>query len=200
MIKAFLFDYGGVMTASEQGNSLFASLGEAFGISLDQAQTTLAPLWRDFLKGTFEEDDFWEAAEEKLGRQAPPEKRHIWNAWDKQARSLPEMQELVATLRNAGYTVGLLSNAIPNTEQEIRENGGYAPFDFLVISCKVGTAKPEIAIYQQALAHLPGILPSEIVFIDDQERCLTPAREMGMHTILATSSSQIITDVHKLTM
>ncbi|HMH70396.1 MAG TPA: HAD-IA family hydrolase, partial [Candidatus Saccharimonadales bacterium] len=79
-----------------------------------------------------------------------------------------------------------------------RLGGGYDRFDFHVKSCEVGYAKPELEIYEIAMKHLKGLKPEEVVFTDDRERFLVPARAMGMQAILATSSHQVIRDIHRL--
>ncbi len=111
---------------------------------------------------------------------------------------IPEMETLINELRSKNYKVGLLSNVIPNTAKDIREHGGYRSFDFTVLSYELGIAKPELDIYEFAMKQLTDTKPSEVVFIDDQERCLIPAREMGIRTILAMNTKQIITDVRDI--
>jgi epoxide hydrolase-like predicted phosphatase len=111
---------------------------------------------------------------------------------------VPEMSILVGRLRKVGYRVGLLSNTIPNTAEEIRSHGGYDDFDFLILSCEVGYAKPDPEIYELAMQQLPGIKPEEVMFVDDIERMTAPATELGIHTIVATSPEQIMDDIESL--
>jgi HAD superfamily hydrolase (TIGR01509 family) len=53
-------------------------------------------------------------------------------------------------------------------------------------------------MYQELLKQLPDTKPEEVIFIDDQEKCLVPARAMGINTVLAKNAGQIINDVSKL--
>jgi epoxide hydrolase-like predicted phosphatase len=194
MIKAFLFDNGGVMTSGGAGNVLAERLATKLDISENQAWAMLKPVFVEFMKAKITESQLWENIENQYGKPITADKRDIWNKWDSM-RVQPEMIGLVNDLKRSGYKVGMLSNVIPNTEKEIRKNGGYDPFDFLVLSCEVGWAKPDIEIYNIAMECLKGIQPEEVVFLDDQEVCLEPARVMGMHTILVISSEQAIRDV-----
>jgi putative hydrolase of the HAD superfamily len=196
MIKAFLFDNGGVMTAGGAGNELTERLARNLDINETEAWELLQPVWNDYIRAKITEKKLWQTIEEEYGKPIPFDKRDIWNKWD-DMRILPEMIKLVEDLKKNGYRVGMVSNVIPNTQRVIRENGGYAPFDFLVLSCQVGYAKPEAEIYQIALKHLGGIKASEVVFLDDQETCLEPARRIGMKAILVKSSHQAIDDVMK---
>jgi len=197
MIKAFLFDYGGVITAGGKGSELSERLGTNLHITPDEASALLVPVWSIFSKGKISENEFWESIERQYGKPINNTQRNMWNKWD-DMRPLPEMTELVQRLKIRGYKVGLVSNIIPVTEKEIRQHGGYDIFDFLVLSCEVGYAKPDPGIYNLALKHLENIKPSEVVFLDDQAHCLVPARELGMSTILVGSASQAIADVDTL--
>ena len=198
MIKAVLFDYGGVMTAGGVGIELTDRLGEALGVTAQQAYTLIGPAWSKYSRGSISEAQLWEMVEAAHGKPIQVSKRAIWNTWEEHMQPLPEMLALIKKLHGAGYGVGLLSNVIPNTAADIREHGGYDAFDFLVLSCEAGYAKPDEEIYKLALEKFPGIRPEEVVFIDDQERFLIPAKELGMQTILARSPAQIQEDLEKL--
>jgi epoxide hydrolase-like predicted phosphatase len=198
MIKAILFDYGGVMTDGGGGSELSDRLGAGLGISSKAAFAMLGPVWNQYASGTITEDELWQAIEADYGKPIEPAERAIWNTWKDHMQPRAEMVELVKGLQAQGYTVGLLSNVIPNTAADIRANGGYDAFDFLVLSCEAGYSKPAREIYECALEQLQGFKPEEVLFIDDQERFLVPARALGMHTILAQNATQIAAEVKKL--
>lgn len=197
MIKAFLFDWGGVMSVGGKGGELDARLGAALHINAEAAWQLLRLVWEDFSKGTIDEPELWRRIEKAHGQSIAPSQRNIWNKWEDTSLLL-EMDALVARLRGEGYKVGLVSNTIPVTAADIRNHGGYAIFDFSILSCEVGCAKPDSAIYWLAMAQLPGIEPSETVFVDDQERCLAPARELGMYTIQSQNAAQVTRDVDRI--
>ena len=197
MIKAFLFDYGGVMTRSGKFGEMDDRLGSVLGIRPENAHKFLSPVWEKYIRGKIKEAELWSYIEAQSGQHISVGKRDLWNIWET-TQLLPQMTELVAELKRKGYPVGLLSNAIPNTVRERREHNGYAGFDFLVLSCEVGYAKPDPEIYALAMEKFGGTLASEVVFLDDQERCLVPARELGMQTILVKDPAQAISEVRSL--
>lgn len=198
MIKAFLFDWGGVMSAGGRGGELDVRLGAALRIEPEAAWQLLRLVWEDYSVGRIDEPMLWQKLEKAYGGPIAPEHRAIWNTWE-QTSLLPEMAALVVRLKEAGHAVGLVSNTIPNTAGDIRNHGGYDLFDFAILSCEVGCAKPDPAIYELAMQRLPaGIAASEIVFIDDQERCLEPARKLGMCTVQSENTAQVIRDVEAL--
>lgn len=197
MIKAFLFDNGGVITAGGVGGELSDRLGANLSISGAEAWKLLEPVFGEYIRAKITEDELWREIESRYGKSISAEERDIWNKWDNM-RVRPEMIDLVNRLKKDGYKVGMLSNVIPNTEREIRKNGGYDAFDFLVLSCEVGYAKPEKEIYEIAMTNLEGIAPGEVVFLDDQATCLEPAKALGMETVLVKSSGQAIRDINRL--
>jgi putative hydrolase of the HAD superfamily len=69
-----------------------------------------------------------------------------------------------------------------------------AQFDFVIESSVVGIRKPNPRIYQMACDRL-GIEPSEALFIDDLGINLKPARALGMTTIKVLSEQQALTDL-----
>ena len=70
-------------------------------------------------------------------------------------------------------------------------------FDEVIASCKEGFIKPQREIYDIALERL-GAKASESIFIDDKEKCLAPARQMGFATVRAKSASQFIAELEEL--
>jgi epoxide hydrolase-like predicted phosphatase len=197
VIKAVLFDWGGVMSNGGRGTEISARLVRNLQITSEQADNLIHSIWHDYVRGLMNESEVWVRFEQAYGKPIPLEKRKVWNTWENTAL-IPEMGEFVRNLRRLGYRVGLVSNTIPNTSKEIRHHEGYGIFEFVVLSHEVGVAKPDQEIFELALEHLNGILPSEIVFVDDQERCLVPARGMGMKTVLAETVPQIIQDIQSL--
>ncbi len=197
MIKGFLFDYDGVITLPNHGDNASELLAQAMGVSHEEARELWMEFWPKYLRGKAMESELWGAAEIQAGKKIPAHQRNIWLTWE-QLQPLPEMRKLVKTLQTAGYPVGLLTNITFTAKEDVRKHGGYDGFDFLVQSCDVGFAKPDKQIYQLAMSHFPDAEPEEIVFIDDREKNLVPAREMGMQTIFAVSPQQVIDDVTEL--
>jgi epoxide hydrolase-like predicted phosphatase len=82
------------------------------------------------------------------------------------------------------YKIGLLTNAVRSELNFCITNDEMAEwFDDVVISQEVELAKPDAPIYIRACERL-GVNPGEVVFIDDRERNLKGAIEVGMQTML----------------
>lgn len=197
--KAVIFDYGGVIADGGAGNEATGRLAQLLDISQERAHELIQPAWQKLIRGKINETRFWDIIAQTYGRRISPAQRShpIWNTWDVM-QPRPAMIALVKDLKQHNYTVGLLSNVIPHTEALIRANNGYELFHPCILSCHYGAAKPEPAIYEELLRQLKGVAPNEIIFIDDNSRCLEPARKKGIITVLADNQDQIISDVKRL--
>lgn len=89
--------------------------------------------------------------------------------------------DLVAQTRAGGVRTVLLSNSW-GTEEYPRQRLAEV-FDELVISGEVGMRKPSPAIYLLA-ADRAGVPPEACAFVDDLERNVEVARQLGMHGVL----------------
>ncbi|HEU5121305.1 MAG TPA: HAD family hydrolase, partial [Candidatus Saccharimonadales bacterium] len=123
--------------------------------------------------------------------------------WDEVYASL-RPDELAYTFVNecrvAGLQIGLLSNINPTIAERLYVAGIYEGFDPVVLSCYTnGFAKPDPEIYAMVEARLPaGTLPSEILFLDDQDKCVIGAQQRGWNAIKVTSSEQMIREAGSL--
>ena len=88
-----------------------------------------------------------------------------------------EMTDAVEALRLGGVRTGVLSNSwwFPMYDRPFYERA----FDVQVISGRVGVRKPEPAMFERGLADL-GIPAERVLFVDDFEENLPPARALGM--------------------
>jgi putative hydrolase of the HAD superfamily len=87
------------------------------------------------------------------------------------------------TLKSRGYGLAMLSNDVSEWSAFLRNK--FALNDLLdasFISGDIGIRKPDKRIYRYALDRLRAA-PESCLFIDDREKNLLPANEMGMHII-----------------
>lgn len=197
MIKGVLFDYGGVVAAGGRGIEIAQKLSKALELPETATNEILMPIFKDFTRGKLDENAFWHAVEVQAAIQVSDSQRHLWDDWWG-VQPYPKMREAIDNLKAAGYPVGLLSNIIPPAKAKIEAGGGYSHFDFVILSCDVGFAKPDPEMYNLALAKFDDLKPEEVVFIDDQQKCLPPAEALGIKTILAENTDQILGDMRSL--
>lgn len=181
-IRGVIFDYGGVI--SNMRWDVARDLEREHGLERNIILRTLfaSDEWREIEvgKGDLEE---WRAAahrrlEEAAGKSLPP----IHQQWRDSVVLIDENIELIRAIRPP-YLISILSNADLTLEDRIRNGLGIGElFDSIVCSAVVGIAKPDHRIYRLAAERLS--LPvEECVFIDDTERNVDAARDVGMAAI-----------------
>lgn len=188
--RALLLDYGGVLTPSvgrmfrdfERHHDLpkgtiFRAVAEAYGSGGDDSP--IARLERGELpRPAFERE--LSAVLAAQGFEVPAEGL-VDRLHGRMAPSGP-LWDATRIAREAGIRTGIVSNSWGD--------GGYpadlmdAYFDTVVISAEVGLRKPDPAIWLLACDRL-GLSPGECVFVDDLQRNLDVAAELGMATVLS---------------
>lgn len=103
----------------------------------------------------------------------------------------------VRTSLKPKYKIGIISNAAADWVSEILSKEDIKLFDDIVLSHKVGFAKPEAAIYEIALKNLD-VRADESVFIDDIEPFCVAARSLGMKAIWYWDFEQMKKELEKL--
>lgn len=184
--RAVIFDFGGVVM--DMGWSFMAELEQRYGLPEGAMRRSLyrTPEWDALQRGRGSREAYMAAVERELERYAGRPVPECYAEWRALVRPLNvEVVELARALRPQ-YTVALLSNADDRLEQLLTERYRIAHlFDPLIVSARVGLAKPDPAIYRLA-AERAGVPLSACIFIDDLPRNAEAATALGMHGITYT--------------
>jgi len=109
----------------------------------------------------------------------------------------PEMIEIAKKLKK-NYKLALLSNQIEDwLEEKIKKHQLDKIFDVIVASYKEKIPKPDIEIFKITVERL-GIQPEACVYIDDLEKNISPAKELGMKPILFKNIEQMKKELQEL--
>ncbi len=182
MIKAVVFDVGGVLLRTEDRaprTELEQRLGLAPGTieaeiingerghAAQRGEGTLAELWA------------WAGQRYGLSTNATAQmQRDYWGG----DRLHAALIDYVRTLRPR-YQTAIISNAFDDLTALLTETHAIADaFDVIVGSAYEGMMKPDAEIYERTLSRL-GRAPAEAVFIDDSMANIEGARTVGMHAI-----------------
>ncbi|HTC25160.1 MAG TPA: HAD family phosphatase [Gemmatimonadales bacterium] len=116
-----------------------------------------------------------------------------------QSRPFPDTIDLARALARAGnYRLMTINNESAELNQHRLEQFGLRDiFITFFSSCWVGVMKPARRIYEVALA-MSQADPARSVFIDDRERNLVAARDLGMQTIRFTDAPTLRQDLAQL--
>jgi epoxide hydrolase-like predicted phosphatase len=196
MIKAVLFDYGGVLTTGGTSGGMIRLVADSLGISVKEALPANKLLY-ELVTGQITTSQFLRQLHHAFpNAQTPTREKMLGTDAQVFVPSLP-VYKLAAQLRANGIRTGILSNMFELAASKLRKQGLYDGFDPVVLSCQEHLAKPDPLFYDVAVQKL-GLKPAEIIFIDDQERFRPPADFVGMHFVLAESPEQIVADVKTL--
>ena len=113
----------------------------------------------------------------------------IWNSVLEPGPILPDalFERLAQTAQLA-----LLSNTDPIHVAHIEANFSFVHhFPVRIYSCRVGLSKPSPAIFHRALREL-GVLPEEVIFVDDVSDNVSAAARLGIHGFHFVSADELL--------
>ncbi len=101
------------------------------------------------------------------------------------------VREIIKKLKERRFKLGLLSIHTKEWVDYCEKKFDYHKlFHSILYSFEVGISKPDKKIYELILEKLES-KPGECIFIDDNEKNLIPAQELGIKTILFKNSKQL---------
>ena len=99
--------------------------------------------------------------------------------WHDDREMLEGTDELVRSLKQAGYGIYLLSNVGPSFDVYKKSLPGYDCFDGMLASWREGVVKPDARIFKLLLERF-GLTAGECIFVDDAAINVEGARRVGM--------------------
>jgi beta-phosphoglucomutase len=93
-------------------------------------------------------------------------------------------QYALARLKAAGYKLGVASNSVRRTVEEMMERSDLLQYlDVIVSNEDVERGKPDPAMYIKAMATL-GVRPEQTVVVEDNENGIKAAKAAGAHVLV----------------
>lgn len=129
-------------------------------------------------RGILKQEELYDKLCRKIPEQYHPIMKVLIDNWHHEIPPYPEMEALIAALKEQGYKIYLLSNT-SNMYFNFRKNiPALKYFDGEFVSCDYRLVKPDPKIYTTFTARY-GLNPSECFFIDDNNANLEAALYMG---------------------
>jgi putative hydrolase of the HAD superfamily len=182
MIKAVVFDFGGVLSRFGARGDHIQRIANTLGVDTAEVGTKLNALVVQWMSGKIETDAFWKQAAVKVG--APLADYDSKWLSSEPYKYEPEYYDFAASLRHEGYVTAVFSNVNPSSAMMIRSAGGYRGFSPVVLSPEIGACKPDPAAYQALLAELK-LHPEEVLLVDDMPENCAAARRFGIKAVQA---------------
>jgi epoxide hydrolase-like predicted phosphatase len=182
MIRAVIFDVGGVLLRTEDRTSR-ANLETRLGLAPGQADTIVfnSLVGQQAQRGEITTAALWRWVQQELHLSDADLQRFQTEFWggDQVDHALIDF---IRTLRSR-YQTAIISNASDNLNEVIaRLDPEGSAFELIVGSAYEKVMKPDPRIFERTLARL-GRQPDEAVFIDDFMHNIVGAQAVGMHGI-----------------
>ncbi len=182
MIKALIFDFGGVIVRTEDHSPRHA-WDERLGLPVGSVERAVhhSDIWIQTQLGRITYQSYWEGVAEMLymRKDEIDELRRDYFSGD---RINYRLVTLIRELREQGYPVALLSNESIKLRDRLRELKLDDLFDHILISAEIGVMKPDPTAFRVALQTL-GVAPQEAIFVDDALSNVRGAQQLGIHAI-----------------
>ena len=200
MIKAILFDCGGVLINSVF-DGMIAYCSEALHIEKRSLLESYRKYEDAFQKGQVAEEDLWtRILEDNQLEMNDSRLLKIWgDAFSAVYRINDFMFDLVSRVKQKKLKTGVLSNTEKAVAARFQSGIGskIELFDYQYYSCDIGLRKPSEEIYRYVQQNMQ-LEMEQIAFIDDVEENIEAANRLGMHGILYLSDEGLIRSLRKL--
>ena len=189
MIRAFIFDMGGVIVdirpfLAQTVKVFEPECEEEFWESINVEAASLC-------RGEITLLEFWKSVAEKLEKDIPDDVlKDLW-VIDEEPSLNEGIEDIIYSLKDR-YSLAILSNTMK--EHKFEKKGIFSLFDVVVLSCDVGLTKDDPDIFFLVAEELK-VLPEECVFIDDIQEFVDVSRSVGMQGILFENLEQLKHDL-----
>ncbi len=197
MIKACIFDFGGVLVITEDDRPRHA-WDERLGLPIGSVERVVhySDLWIQAQLGRISYEDYWKGVAERLYmRQEDIDAlRHDYFSGDRLNYRLVNM---IRELREQHFVTAILSNETTELLERLQKLGLRDLFDHVFISAQLGVMKPDPAAYRLTLQALQ-VQPHEAIFLDDALRNVRAAQQLGLHALLFRPEMDVRTEFQKI--
>lgn len=191
MIKTIIFDFGGVLAQdADSWSGIYQPVRQKVGLTVEEMGRIWDKHWSEIELGQEDLVDFLA----DLSPAVPA--ADLLEIYAGCIKINPEVLVIANQLVARGYPLVMLSNE-SREGADIRIGKVAGIFKSVYISALLGMKKPDQKLYNYVLEK-ENVLPEEVIFIDDREKNISVAKEMGMKTILFQNPSQLQKELDSL--
>jgi len=193
MVKAVLFDYGGVLAEEGFREGLLA-IGSKNGLdpALFFSNADALIDRTGYLTGLSDESAYWDALRKQTGIQGSDQE--LREEILKRFVQRPAMLSVVDLLRQQGLTLALLSDQTNWLDELERTTPLFFHFDRVFNSFRTHKSKRDGSVFQDVCRAL-GTRPEETLFVDDNLGHIRRAEEQGLKTIHFTGIDDFLKQI-----
>jgi len=192
MIKVIIFDYGGVLSMHGRIHPFFKKWATKLNKDPVKGEAALYENWVKASANEINSKLFWK----RLADFLEIDQEIVRSKTLKYFGFRDNVFALVKKLKKK-YKMALLSNQIEDWLEEVMKEKNFKEvFDVIVTSYGSKLRKPDIRIFKEIIKKL-GVKPEECIYVDDLERNIPPAKELGMKTILFKDYKQLKRELKK---
>ena len=202
-IRAILLDVGDVLAISKEPLKKYKnkthhlgvheSVAKKLNISLDQYFDSIDTTYAKSIEGKIAKDKVLETLSKNLKISKQKLIKVYSEVYKNQFTQNFQLLKKLFKLKKQGYKIAVLSDQWHLSKEILMPKKIYKNFNVVAVSCGVGIRKPNLKIYQIIIKKLK--LPSrEILFIDNQQWNILPAKKIGMRTILFKNNKQLFNE------
>lgn len=198
-VSTVIFDLGNVILTNDWHYDCpekFQAYSDYFDITYDDMERGWNAFWPQFHIGTITEDEFWHGFLRTAGAKKI-DIEHAKKLWREYQRPIENMFDLLQKLKQNYRLAALTTISREWLDYKKEQYHLESFFEVIVSSGYSGLAKPDPEIYKLVIKKLQ-IQPEEALFIDDSQRTLPPAQEMGIQTILFSGQASLEKNLNKM--
>lgn len=181
MIKAVIFDYGGVL-AEEGFREGLKAIARSNGLDPESFFMTADELIYEtgYVIGMAQESDYWDVVRKKTGIRG--EDDDLREEILKRFILRQEVIEYVKRIKNSGLITAILSDQTNWLEEIAEETSLYQHFDHVFNSFRIKKGKRDPSVFRD-VCNAMGLNPSEVIFVDDNIENIKRASSEGLNVI-----------------
>jgi len=181
MIKAVIFDFGGVLAEEGFREGIMAIARKK---NLDEQSLFMTAenlIYKTgYVIGKAKEKTFWEILSHETGLK--DDYRRLRTEILRRFVLRSEMLSVAGNIRDQGLIVAILSDQTNWLDEINRKKPFYGRFDFVINSYVLGKSKRDPSVFRD-VSKIIGILPHLTLFVDDSIQNVKRASEAGLKTI-----------------
>jgi glucose-1-phosphatase len=194
-IQAIIFDIGRVLVRLDIAGAMS---GLSSDVKLSPQETWSAiehdPRWIDWQEGRMQPRDWYLHISRRLGVKLPYEE--FVEVWNKVLDPTPMLENSFLEDLSRHYKLALLSNTDPIHVAALEKQYDWYKFfqpTRRIYSCVVAASKPSPIIFRAALQACK-VKAENALFIDDVEKHVRAAEQLGMTGLVFQSAEQLLAD------